>query len=60
MNKYINKSKYNVLIFYNNEVVEVRPGAVISTKDTLTLSCLEHVIPKKKEKKEKNLNASTT
>ena len=60
MNRYINRTKHNLLVFFNNEVSEVRPGEVIKTKEVLKLECLEFLAPKKRATKEVILNASAT
>ena len=51
MNRYINRTKHNLLVFYESRVCEVRPGEIIKTKEVLNLECLEFLAPKKRAKK---------
>ena len=61
MNRYINRTKNNLLVFFEGQVAEIRPGQVIKTKEILSLECLEFLAPKKRTKvKEVKLDASTT
>ena len=61
MNRYINRTKNNLLVFFDSKVVEIRPGEIIKTKEVLSLECLEFLAPKKRAKiKEVKLDASTT